>query len=76
MWLCVFLREIKRIEGYLIIADIFEKWGIKARRINTSCLVRRIEENVKFGNTWAVPKDAEKPKDKRVKSGKYSKLAK
>lgn len=28
---------------------------------------------VKFGNTWAIPEDAEKPKDERIKSGKYIK---
>lgn len=28
---------------------------------------------MKFGNAWAVPKDAVKPADKRIKSGKYIK---
>ena len=28
---------------------------------------------MKFGNTWAIPVDAEKPKDDRIKSGKYVK---
>ena len=61
------------MKGYLTIADISEKWGIKARRINTLCLEGRIEGTVKFGNTWAIPEDAEKPKDERIKSGKYIK---
>ena len=26
---------------------------------------------MKFGNTWAIPKNAVKPADKRIKSGKY-----
>ena len=50
-----------------------KKWGIKERRINTLCLEGRIEGAVKFGNTWAIPEDAEKPKDERIKSGKYVK---
>ncbi len=32
-----------------------------------------IEGAIKFGNTWAIPKDAVKPVDKRIKSGKYIK---
>lgn len=26
-----------------------------------------------FGNAWAIPEDAEKPSDRRIKSGKYIK---
>ena len=61
------------MNGYLKISEIAEKWGIKERRINTLCLEVRIEGAVKFGNTWAIPENAEKPKDERVKSGKYIK---
>ena len=45
----------------------------KKTEINTLCLEGRIEGAVKFGNTWAIPVGAKKPKDKRVKSGKYVK---
>lgn len=61
------------MNGYLKISEIKEKWGIKERRINILCLEGRIEGAVKFGNTWAIPEDAEKPKDERIKSGKYIK---
>ena len=61
------------MKGYLTIAEVSEKWGIKPRRINTLCLEGRIEGAVKFGNTWSIPEDAEKPKDERIKSGKYIK---
>lgn len=27
----------------------------------------------RLGNAWAIPKDAEKPKDARIKCGKYIK---
>ena len=59
--------------GYMKIQDAAVKWGISDRRINTLCLQGRIEGAVKFGTTWAIPIDAEKPKDERVKSGKYIK---
>ena len=61
------------MKGYLKISEIAEKWGIKERRINTLCLEGRIEGAVKFGNTWAIPEDAEKPKDERIRSGNYIK---
>ena len=61
------------MKGYLKISEIAEKWGIKERIINTLCLEGRIDGAVKFGNTWAIPEDAEKPKDERIRSGKYIK---
>ena len=61
------------MNGYLKISEISEKWGIKERRINTLCLEGRIEGVIKFGNTWAIPEDAKKPKDERIKTGKYIK---
>lgn len=62
--------------GYLKISEVAEKWGIKERRINTLCLEGRIEGAVKFGTTWAIPENAEKPKDARIKTGKYMKKKK
>ena len=61
------------MNGYLKISEVSKKWGIKERRINALCLEGRIEGAVKFGNTWAIPEDAEKPKDERIRSGKYIK---
>ena len=61
------------MNGYLKISEVAKKWGIKERRINTLCLEGRINGAFKFGNTWAIPEDTEKPKDKRIKSGKYIK---
>ena len=61
------------MNGYMKIAEASKKWGIGERRVNTLCLEGRIEGAIKFGNTWAIPADAEKSKDDRVKSGKYMK---
>ena len=58
---------------YLTIRQVAEKWGVSIRRINTLCNEGKIDGAMKFGNTWAIPKDAEKPEDGRVKSGKYKK---
>ena len=37
------------------------------------CNAGLIDGVVKFGHSWAIPKEAEKPVDKRIKSGKYIK---
>lgn len=58
---------------YLSIKQTSEKWGISTRRIQILCTEGRISGAVKIGSYWAIPQNAEKPKDERVKSGKYIK---
>lgn len=60
--------------AYLTVSQTAEKWGISQRRIRTLCMNGRIEGAIKVGAFWLVPEDACKPKDERVKSGKYIKL--
>ena len=43
------------------------KWNLSVRRLQTICNEGMIEGAMKFGNTWAIPKDAGKPVDKRIK---------
>lgn len=56
---------------YMTIREAAEKWGISIRRVNTLCQDGRLEGAIKFGNSWAIPRDTEKPKDLRIRSGKY-----
>lgn len=58
---------------YLSIKQTSEKWGISVRRIQTLCSNGRISGAKKIGYSWIIPLDAEKPKDERIKSGKYIK---
>ena len=58
---------------YMTINEAANKWNLSARRVQTICSEGMIEGVVKFGQAWAIPKDAEKPADKRIKSGKYIK---
>ena len=58
---------------YLSISQTAEKWGIKQRRIRALCQEGRIPGAFKMGAYWSIPDDAEKPKDERIKSGKYIK---
>ena len=58
---------------YLSISQTAEKWGISQRRIRTLCIDERIPGAYKVGAYWLIPVDAEKPKDERIKSGRYIK---
>jgi len=56
---------------YMTISEASEKWGISKRRIQTLCAGDRIAGVTRLGSMWAIPKDALKPADARIKSGKY-----
>ena len=58
---------------YLSVKQIAGKWGISPRRIQILCKKERIAGAFIVGNSWAIPEDAEKPKDDRIRSGKYIK---
>ena len=61
------------VNDYMTVKETSEKWGIGVRRIVTLCNENRIEGVIRFGHSWAIPVNAEKPKDARIKSGKYIK---
>ena len=50
--------------------DASEKWGISERRIQKLCEQERIPGVFRFGRSWAIPKDAQKPEDGRRKAPK------
>ena len=58
---------------YLSIKQTSEKWDISVKRIQVLCSENRIPGAMKIGSYWAIPADAEKPDDQRIKSGKYIK---
>jgi len=58
---------------FLTVKEVAEKWNLSERRLQTMCNEGMIEGVRKFGNSWAIPADAEKPVDRRIKSGKYIK---
>lgn len=58
---------------YLSLKQTAEKWGITVRRVQVLCSQGRIPVATKIGYFWVVPKEAEKPRDQRIKSGKYIK---
>ena len=61
------------MDEYITAVEASEKWGITTRRIQVLCKQGRIPGSTLFGHTWAIPTEAQKPEDARVKSGKYVK---
>jgi len=57
------LKAIK----YLSAQEISDSWGITKRRVQNLCVNNRIPGAVRIGNMWAIPADASKPKDARMR---------
>ena len=53
---------------YMSTKEAAVKWSISERRVQRLCEDNRIAEVIRFSRVWAIPKDAEKPIDKRLKS--------
>lgn len=58
---------------YMSISEAAEKWNVSNRRIQVLCVQGRIEGACRIGKMWAIPKNAMKPIDARIRSGKYRK---
>lgn len=52
---------------YMTAKEAAEKWEITPRRVQVLCAQGKIPGAFRFGVTWAIPKDAVKPKDRRYK---------
>lgn len=56
---------------FYTINEVAEKWELTPRWIRSLCIQGKIPGVVQFGKVWAIPKDAEKPRDGRITTGKY-----
>ena len=57
---------------YMTLKEASEKWSVTPRRVNYYCAAGRIPGAIKMATIWLIPKDAEKPCDRRMKDGKQS----
>ena len=55
---------------YMTLKVAIEKCGVTPRQINYLCTGGRIPGAVKMATIWMIPKDAEKPADRRFKNTK------
>ena len=52
---------------YMSLKEAGKKWGVTPRWVNYYCTAGRIPGAVKIAKIWVIPKDAEKPVDRRCK---------
>lgn len=51
---------------YVSAQTVSDLWGISKRRVLDLCANNRIEGATRFGHMWAIPADAQKPRDART----------
>ena len=57
--------DMNGIKGYISIREASYRWGVSERRVNQYCAEGRIPGTSRFGRSWAIPENAEKPADPR-----------
>lgn len=55
------------MKDYISIREASYKWDVSERRVNQYISQGRIPGVERFGRSWAIPADAEKPTDPRKK---------
>lgn len=55
---------------YMSVQEAAKKWGISERRVQVLCKESRIDGIIRFGKSWAIPKDTPKPLDTRFKENR------
>ena len=65
------------LDNYFEPEEAAKAWNISPRQVQRLCKDGRVEGAVKFGTTWAIPKDARKPtRTGRLKPGRKTGSAK
>ena len=59
------------IGDYLSVNEAAQEWNLTVRMVQKMCSAGKIEGAIKFGRSWAIPKDTQKPPDGRVKNGNW-----
>ena len=59
------------IGNYMSVKEASEKWELTNRMVQKMCSDGKIEGVIKFGKSWAIPEDAEKPIDRRIRNGDW-----
>jgi len=62
------------MNGFIQANEIAEKWDLSPRQVQRLCIDGRIKGAIKFGNSWAIPEDADKPtRTGKLKPGRVPK---
>jgi hypothetical protein len=52
------------MEDFTTVHEIAVLWSLSVRQVQRMCAANMIPGIVRFGNAWAIPKTAQKPKRK------------
>lgn len=63
------------VEDFMTVKEAAKRWNISERRVAVLCKSDSLKGAKKVGRYWMIPKDMDKPKDRRIKSGKFQKHA-
>lgn len=55
---------------YMTTTEAADKWGIKVRRVQALCDNGKVENAMRLGHIWVIPKSTPKPIDGRTKQAK------
>jgi len=50
-----------KIQDYISVPEAAEKWDITERQVQKMCSCGKIQGAIRFGRSWAIPEDTEKP---------------
>lgn len=59
------------MENFITVHDAAIQWNISERQVQNLCSSGRIPGVSRIGRNWIIPKNASKPSDARIISGKY-----
>ena len=72
----VYKIGVCKVDNYITAEETAQKWDISLRKVQEYCKAGRVEGAIKFGNTWAIPKDAKKPtRTGKLKPGRKPKTS-
>jgi excisionase family DNA binding protein len=59
-----------KVQDYMSVLEAAEKWNITVRQVQKICSTGKIPDAIRFGRSWAIPKETEKPTiTRRTKPG-------
>lgn len=53
---------------YISVREAAALWNIGERQVQKLCEAKRIDGVLRFGRSWMIPQNADKPKDLRKKA--------
>ena len=59
------------MDSFMTIKETATLWKLTERRVQKMCAEGKIEGVQRFGNSWAIPRNANRPVDGRITTGEY-----